>query len=283
MQSYPALATDDGGPDERAYHGLFDPFYRGAFDAGLQVRILHTGQLAGDVQGIAEAVRRHPVLVVPGLYIADDATLEWLAGYAAAGGHLVLGPRTGYADEEARARTDVAPAHLAEPAGVWYDEYSNLSADVPVVAAPESPLELPRGAAGTRWIDGLQTTGADVLAGYEHPHFGRWPTVTTREYGQGRITYVGTIPNTDLATALYHWLVPAATLDWSPKPANVTITGATAQDGHRIRFVHNWSWEPATIRLPVPVRDVLSKRNHDASEELSLGAWDVRILAEHST
>ena len=27
-------ATPDGGPDAAAYHGIFDPFYRGAFDAG---------------------------------------------------------------------------------------------------------------------------------------------------------------------------------------------------------------------------------------------------------
>jgi beta-galactosidase len=279
MQSFPPLARDDGGPDERAYHGLFDPFYRGAFDAGLQVRILHAGQLAGDAHSVTEAVRRHRVLVVPGLYIADDATLHWLAGYAAAGGHLVLGPRTGYADEEARARTDAMPAHLAESAGVWYDEYSNLSADLPVIAAPGSPLELPPGAGGTRWIDGLQATGADVLASYQHPHFGRWPAVTTRRHGQGRITYVGTVPNTHLATALFHWLVPAPTVDWSPKPASVTVTGATAQDGQRIRFVHNWSWEPATVRLPAPVRDLLSDRNHDANQELSLGAWDIRVFA----
>jgi beta-galactosidase len=265
MQSFPPLARDDGGPDERAYHGLFDPFYRGAFD--------------GDAHSVTEAVRRHPVLVVPGLYVSDDATLEWLAGYAAAGGHLVLGPRTGYADEEARARTDAMPAHLAEPAGVWYDEYSNLNAGVPVIAAPASPLELPPEAAGTRWVDGLQATGADVLASYQHPHFGRWPAVTTRKHGQGRITYVGTVPNTHLATALFHWLVPAPTVDWSPKPASVTVTGATAQDGQRMSFVHNWSWEPATVRLPGPVRDLLSNRNHDANQELRLGAWDVRVFA----
>jgi beta-galactosidase len=282
MQSFPPLAKDDGGPDDRAYQALFDPFYRGAFDAGLQVRILHAGQLAGETPSVTEAARRHRVLVVPGLYITDDATLEWLAGYAAAGGHLVLGPRTGYADEEARARTDVAPALLAEPAGVWYDEYSNLGADVPVVAAPASPLDLPPGTAGTRWIDGLEATGADILAVYQHPQFGRWPAITTRQHGRGRITYVGTIPNAPLAAALFHWLVPAASLAWSPKPASVTITGATAPDGQRLRFVHNWSWEPATIRLPAPVRDVLANRRHDANQELTLGPWDVKVFAEQT-
>ncbi|HEY0616244.1 MAG TPA: beta-galactosidase, partial [Kribbella sp.] len=173
MQKYPPLSRDDGSPDDRSYHGLFDPFYRGAFDAGLQVRVLHVSQFTGSAD---ELVARHPVLVVPGLYIADDALLDLLVSYAAAGGHLVVGPRTAYADEEARARTAVMPARLSEAAGVWYDEYSNLSSDLPVRAAGSS-LDLDEAAAGTRWVDGLQTTDAEVLAGYEHQHFGRWPAV----------------------------------------------------------------------------------------------------------
>ena len=122
MQKYPALCHPDGTPDERAYQGLFEPFYRGAFDAGLQVRILHASQLAS----VEDAVRDYPVLVAPGLYIAGDETLDWLRDYAEAGGHLVLGPRTGYADNEARARQDRMPARLSDAAGVWYDEFSNL-------------------------------------------------------------------------------------------------------------------------------------------------------------
>ncbi|GAB2763976.1 hypothetical protein GCM10027072_73220 [Streptomyces bullii] len=45
MQKYPPLATPDGGPDPAAYHRIFDPLYRCAFDAGRQVRIVHARQL----------------------------------------------------------------------------------------------------------------------------------------------------------------------------------------------------------------------------------------------
>ena len=281
LQSFPPLAHDDGSPDVSAYHGLFDPFYRGAFDAGRQVRILHVGQLIGDDRSVAGAARRHPVLVVTGLYIADDATLDWLAAYAAAGGHLVVGPRSGYADEEARARTDVMPARLAEAAGVCYDEFSNIAEDLPVTAAAGAPFELPPTAAGTRWVDGLCPDGAQILAQYEHPHFGRWPAVTTHPHGRGRITYVGTVPNRHLAAALLRWLVPAADDQrWQTTALSVTTTGATARDGRRVRFLHNWSWEPCTVRTPIPVQDLLSGRDCDAGEELDLGAWDVRVFVE---
>src|SRR5215207_4664990 len=111
---------------------------------------------------------QHPNLVVPALYVADDATLDWLVAYARAGGHLVLGPRTGYGDHEARARSDVMPARIAEAAGVWYDEFSNLPEPIPVTAPADSLLACDDGAAGTRWADGLNATEATVLATYNH-------------------------------------------------------------------------------------------------------------------
>ena len=58
-----------------------------------------------------------PVLLVPALYVAGDALLDWLRDYAEAGGHLVLGPRTGYADTEARAEA-ASPALLRDAFGL---------------------------------------------------------------------------------------------------------------------------------------------------------------------
>ncbi len=279
MQKYPALSHPDGTADERAYQGLVEPFYRGAFDAGLQVRLLHAGQLTSTAE---EAVRQYPVLVAAGLYLTDDTTLDWLRAYADAGGHLVIGPRTGYADTEARARTDRMPARLADAAGVWYDEFSNLPAPVEVAAEPDA-LDLPPGAAATRWIDGLQPDGATVLATYRHPHFGRWPAVTTRVHGRGRITHVGTVPNVPLAEALLRWAAAGRTTGWPGLPASVTCTGATANDGRRLRFLHNWSWHPVLVAAPVECRDVLTGKHLPAGGDIELAAWDVRILAEEPT
>jgi beta-galactosidase len=280
MQKYPALSHPDGTPDERAYQGLVEPFYRGAFDAGLQVRLLHAGQLTFTAEA---AVRQYPVLVAAGLYLTDDATLDWLRAYAEAGGHLIIGPRTGYADTEARARTDRMPARLADAAGVWYDEFSNLPAPVEVTAEPGDVLTLPPGAAATRWIDGLQPDGATVLATYRHPHFGRWPAVTTRDHGLGRITHVGTVPNIALAEALLRWAAAGRATGWPTMPDSVTCTGATASDGRRLRFLHNWSWQPALVTAPVDCRDALTGKHLPAGRDIELAAWDVRILAEEGT
>jgi beta-galactosidase len=104
--------------------------------------------------------------------------------------------------------------------------------------------------------------------------------VTSRPYGNGRITSVGTIPNPGFAAALFRWLVPPGEAGWRAVPASVTVTGATARDGRHLRFVHNWSWEPATLRLPNAVHDPLGDTDHDAGTEVTLGAWDVRVFAD---
>ncbi|WP_129842357.1 beta-galactosidase [Streptomyces sp. RFCAC02] len=280
LEGTPMLHTPDGEGDRRSYHAVFDAFYRGAFDAGRQVRIIHEGQLFAE-DPAAFAARR-PVLVAAGLLVATDGALRWLERYAAAGGHLVLGIRTGYGDEEVRARRERKPAFLDEAAGVWYDEFSTLRDPVPVTAPDGSPLDLPEGTTATRWIDGLRVTDAEVLASYTHPHFGRWPAVTTRRHHEGRVTYVGTVPDPELAAAVLTWCAPAPDDGWRAAGPGRTVTGATAADGTRLRFVHNWSWEPGTLPLPVAVRDVLSGESLPAGAPLRLGPWDVRVLAEEA-
>ena len=275
LEAQPPLARPGGDADRRSYEGIFEPFYRGAFDAGLQVRILHTGQATA--HSAAELATRHPVLVVPALYVADDATLDWLVAYAEAGGHLVLGPRAAYADPEARARREVQPARLAAAAGAWYEEFSNLAADLPVAAPDGSPLMLPEGATATRWADGLNADGAQVLAGYVHPHFGRWAAATTQPRGAGRVTYVGTVPSPGFAEALLRWAAPG-TSPWQQTPSSVTSTGATTRDGRRLRFVHNWSFDEVGIALSSPVVDAVSQERLAAGDMLRLGPWDVRVL-----
>ncbi|GLP64969.1 beta-galactosidase [Streptomyces sp. TUS-ST3] len=277
MQKYPPLSKPNGEPDPAAYHRILDPFYRGAFDAGRQVRIVHAAQLVENTAP-EEAARRHPVLVVPALYIATDAALDWLTSYAHAGGHLVLGPRTGYADQEARARIERAPGRLTEAAGVHYDEFSNLVGTVPVRGVDGGPLQVSADATATHWLEGLTTVDAETLASYEHPHFGRWPAVTTREHGAGRVTCVGTVPGRDLARSLAAWMAPAPRGGWRDLPESVTVTTGTSPDGRHVHVVHNWSWEPARVPSPVDLSDVLSGGGIPAGAEVDLGPWDVRVL-----
>ncbi len=268
--------------DQRSYHRIFEAFYRGTFDAGVGARIVHDSQLVGpDSLGRspAELAAELPVLIVPGLLVAGDELLAWLRAYAAAGGHLVIGPRTAYGDDEGRARTEVKPAHLADAAGVHYQEFSNLLQPVPVT--PESDgFSLSAGAAGVDWSDGLVSEGSKIILGYDHPHFGQFPAVVSTEHGNGRITTVGTLPNPALAADLLRWLASGSTA-WDGLPPSVTVSSATNRAGERIHVVHNWSWQPVSVNLPQPMVDVLAS-GATPVQAIGLGAWDVQVLTPTS-
>ncbi|HET9646798.1 MAG TPA: beta-galactosidase [Microlunatus sp.] len=267
--------------DQRSYHRIFEAFYRGTFDARVPARLVHDNQIIrpdGTTVDPAAMASELPVLIVPALLVADDALLIWLRDYAAAGGHLVLGPRSAYGDDEGRARTEVKPAHLADAAGVRYQEFSNLNHPLPVVVESEG-FGLSPSSASTDWVDGLIIEGSTVVLGYDHPHFRKFPAVVTTEHGAGRITVVGTVPNPALAADLARWLTPTRDESWASLPESVTINSAINREGRHITIVHNWSWEPTALTLPRPLLDLLDD-NQDPVTQVDLGAWDVRVFGD---
>ena len=276
--------SDVSNMDRRSYHTIFEAFYRGTFEAGVPARLLHDEHVV-DADGTAlidpaDLAAELPVLIVPGLLVADNALLDWLRAYAAAGGHLVLGPRTAYGDEEGRARTEVKPARLADAAGVRYQEFSNLNDQLSLVSRSEH-FTLSAGAAATRWVDGLIVDGGEVLVGYQHPHFGRFPAVVSQGHGEGRITTVGTVPGPRLRC----------------RPRSLARTrrplGRAAPSGHReLGDEPRRATDPRAPQLELgpggghaaatPMADLLTEEGAVA-DRVDLGPWDVRVLASRVT
>ncbi|MBO9553486.1 beta-galactosidase [Cellulomonas sp.] len=282
LAGQPPLQRPDGTGDVNSYPRIVGAFYRGVFDAGLQVRVVRPQHLfAADPAAVVE---KHPVLVAAGYYPASDGDLTWLLRYADAGGHLVVGPRTAYADHEGRARASVQPARLATAAGASYDEFANLVDPVPVTGALTGEA--------TAWAECLVPDGADVLATFDHPHLGAWAAATTRAHGSGRVTVVGTVPGLDLARSLASWLVPVPLAGWEDLPPSVTVHTSTRPDGSRVHVLHNWSWEAAAVTVPVDLSVLVAPRGDrpadpppadapggpvSAGDTLTLGSWDVLV------
>lgn len=273
LQFMPPLSAD-GRADDESYEHIVDAFYRGVHAVGMQARILHVEQ-ALDL-GAERLADEYPVLVAAGLYITTDAEIDLLREYAAAGGHLVLGPRTAYADDEARARVEVAPARLTEAAGVRYEEFSNLERDVRVHGTPEMDVA-EDGAAGL-WVDGLIADAATTVARYAHPRFSSFPAVTTNTHGRGRITTVGTVPNPALAEDVARFVRPVVDgrLLTSDSRA-VTVSSGTA-GASRFWFVFNWSWDVQCVQVHTEAVDAVSGATLAGGSEFELGPWDVRVL-----
>jgi beta-galactosidase len=263
--------------DPDAYRRIVGAFTRGIFDAKRQQRLVRAQQLLpsrGGELSPSDAAERYPVLVVAALYTAADEDLDFLASYADRGGHLVLGPRSAYADPEARPREERQPAWLSKPAGVGYDELANLDAAVEV----ESDRLAGAATLVAELLETDSTDGADVLARYVHPHLGRWAAVTTKESGAGRITVVGTVPDQALAESLARWLAPEPTGAWQ-LPPSVTVSTSAAPEG-RLHVLHNWGWDPQTVSAPASLRDLLTDETVAPGTALQLSAWDVRVFAQ---
>lgn len=278
LAAQPALSNRRGGGDQDSYRRILDAFYQGAFEAGGQVRFIHDAQLDGSVGRLdpGELAAALPVLIAPALYVASDDTLKWLREYARLGGHLVLGVRSGYADTDARARRERKPALLDEAAGIWYQESSTPSTPIPVRSVAGGPLA--DGAQGWGWIDHLVPQGASSVAVYEDAFFGQWPAVVTHEYGDGRITTFGSVPNAALARSIFRRILPKACWGGGVEGASVTVTSAVGADDTRLLFVHNWSWTDAEICLGLAVTDVLEGTALGGREVIRLRGWDVRVL-----
>jgi beta-galactosidase len=265
-----------GSRPEGTHDELFGAFYRGALDSGCQVRVINDSQLAEfSPNALAREV---PVLLCPALYCADDAALEFLLRYAGAGGHVVIGPRTGYTDAEARARPDIAPPLLSQAAGVFYEEFSTLTSPLPVVTPGSSPLDVDASAAGLHVVDCLNAIGAETLLSYDHGFFGRWATATTTGHGSGRLTVFGTVPNSALAKGLFAWLVPhPITGDW--KRSDSVRAHSARGPGGVLVIVHNFSGIEEGVECPSAATDILSGQRLAAGASLMLGPWDVRVVS----
>ena len=217
--------------------------------------------------------------------MATDALLEDLDRYARDGGHLVLGFRAGYADEHARMRALVGPGLLRAAAGASYTEFSNLARPLPV-----RPVQLDEGFAvgeldgahATAWAEGLELEGAQALLTYDHPHYGRFPVVTTHAYGSGRVTYVGTLPDPALGKAVAGWVLRTSghVHRWPDLPDSVRHTSATGADGRRVHYLNNWSWSATEITAAGAFRDVISGETFVSHEGIHMGSWGSRVLAE---
>lgn len=273
MQFAPPLSESDK-PLRDSFERIFDAFHRGIVGAGGQARILHLEQ-AAELGGEVLAAQ-FPVLVAAGLLVASDAELDVLRDYAAAGGHLVLGPRTGYGDDEARARVAVAPDRLVEAAGVYYEEFSNVATPVPITTNGSDA------GVATFWIDGLIADEAQALGHYEHPRFGAFPAITSHDFGKGRVTAVGTLPSAELAATVIRTAAGSFIGDSLARDRSlpVTINSGVNADGVRVWFASNWSGVATEITVGRAVTDPETGVSYRPGTTIPTPAWSTTLLVD---
>jgi beta-galactosidase len=223
----------------------------------------------------------YKLLLVPPLYVADDALLRRIADYVRNGGRVVMSFKSGFANENAAVRWTMAPGPLRDVLGFHYQEFSNLAQPLKL---KDDPYHVGAEHNQVRhWAEFLQLDTAKALAWYEHPFFGRWPAVTANQYGAGKAVYEGTLLSDPLQKAVLQASLQELGLigaDQRLPPALRTRTGINAA-GRALHYYFNYSGSEMSFSYPhQPGTDLLTSRHVAAAGKVTLGPWDLAIIEE---
>ncbi len=223
---------------------------------------------------------RYQVIVVPPLYIADDGLLQRLSGFVEDGGHLVLGPKSGFCDENSTVRWIKAPGPLRKAAGFYYQEFSNLKQELPL---KDDPFQAGDQNTVSVWAEFIIPESAKGLAYYDHPFFGKYPAITRNLYGKGSVTYEGTVLSDLLQSKVMADVLKTAGLNSSDQelPPAVRVKSGLSTAGKSMRFYLNYSGQAQAFKYSYGAgTELLSQRPIGKAETITLAPWDLAIVEE---
>ncbi len=222
----------------------------------------------------------YKLIIVPALYIADDALLQRISDYVKNGGHVVMTFKSGFANENSAVRWVRAPGPLRLAAGFSYQEFSNLEHPL---ALKGDPYHTGSDNQVSYWAEFLMPEHAKALAYYDHPFFGRWPAITENDFGAGTLLYEGTYLSDKLQTAVLRSAVEEAGLTGPDQllPAAVHTQHGVNRMGKRVHYYFNYS--AAEVNAPYSYAagtNLLNGKQVTKDAEMSLGPWDLAIIEE---
>jgi beta-galactosidase len=197
---------------------------------------------------------RYQLVVVPTLYLVDDATVAALQAFVDGGGHLVVTYFSGIVDEHDHVRLGGYPGAFTDLLGLRTEEFFPLAADqvVQLTGSGEHAgrdVGLPAaGATGTIWTELTRPEGAQVVATYADGPVAGHPAITVHRRGSGTAWYLGTrLDDVALAGLLGHVAAQAGVRPAADVPAGVEVTRRHG-DGRSFLFVMNHNDHEVTLR-----------------------------------
>lgn len=223
---------------------------------------------------------QYKLLIVPSLYVADDALLKTISDYVHSGGHVLMTFKSGFANENSAIRWERAPGPLRQAAGFTYQEFSNL--EQPLVLKGD-PFHVGEENKVSTWAEFLQLVTAKPLAFYDHPFFGRWPAITSNNFGSGTLLYEGTVPTDALQEAIVLEALRDAGLTGPDQqlPSSVRVKHGRSHDGRNFHYYLNYSSSPATVTYSYSEgTDLLTGQLFAQGQQTTLAPWDLIIVKE---
>ncbi|MYM95024.1 beta-galactosidase [Duganella vulcania] len=260
-----------GGGAKADYGGLVRQMHRALYDLNVGADFVFA-----DTQDFSG----YKLLIVPSLYVADEALLKRISEYVRKGGRVVMTFKSGFANENAAVRWTMAPGPLREALGFHYQEFSNLAQPL---ALKGDPFQAGADNQVRHWAEFLQLDTAKALAWYDHPFFGRWPAITANQYGSGKVVYEGTYLSDKLQKAVLlsslqelGMVTPERQL-----PDHVHERSGVNGFGRAVRYYFNYSGTAVNFNYRHQAGvDLLTSRHVKPDEAMSLGPWELAIVEE---
>ncbi|MFZ1007572.1 MAG: beta-galactosidase trimerization domain-containing protein, partial [Candidatus Sulfotelmatobacter sp.] len=223
---------------------------------------------------------QYKLLIVPALYIADDALLEKISTYVKDGGHVVMTFKSGFANENSAVRWVRAPGPLRDAAGFSYQEFSNLEKPL---ALKDDPFHVGAANLVSYWSEFLMPDHAKVIAAYDHPFFGKWPAITENQFGAGTLLYEGTYLSDPLQTAVLKSELEKIGIGGLDEqlPTAVHVQHGVNRLGKRLHYYFNYSAAEVKFGYAYgPGTNLLDGKTVANAAQVTLSPWDLAIVEE---
>ncbi len=253
------------------YNDIVRNFYEILFKANIECDFIdHTSQ----------DLSKYKLILVPPLYVASEKELERLNRFAKDGGHILYAFKSGFSNENVQVHTLRQPGALREPAGISYQQFTNID-KLPLkenpfeVAVEENYVSI--------WAELLNAESAEVIASYDHPHWGKYAAITKNRYGKGSVTYLGTWPSQAiLEKVIQKAAIEAKVADGTQKLAFPLITRSGQNKMKKmVHYFLNYSPVAQSFSYPFdPGIELFSGKDINTAGEIQLEPWDLVIVEE---
>ena len=188
--------------------------------------------------------------------------------------------KSGFCNQYSTVRWVMAPGPLRKAVGFRYQEFSNLYQPVPLKG---DPFQAGADNRVSDWTEMLILEGAQPLAYYDHPFFGKYPAITRNRFGEGTLTYEGSVLSQKLQEKVLLDVLKLAGLSGPDQqlPQPVRVKHGVNRKGSTIHFYLNYSSETQTFVYPYSAgQELLGQTALARSQSIILKPWDLAVVEE---
>ena len=182
----------------------------------------------------------YKLLFVPALYSAKKETIEKLRAYVLSGGHLILGFKSCFSDEELKIYADDQPFMMTDLIGASYSDFTypkNTGLRLRDISGNEYKASL------SKWIELLIPSDAEVWARYDNFFWKEYAAITHKKNNKGSVTYLGCYFEERELEMTIRKLIQEEKIDITLRNEHfpIVIKEGVGQNSKKIRYIFNYS------------------------------------------